>query len=63
MENLKITITLDRDRKTINFVDIGGCTHYMFCEPAEEKEHYQKMTVEEFIADYVHYYESTEEVK
>lgn len=61
MKNLQITITLEKDRKTINFVDVNGSEHSMYCEPADEKERYQKMTVEEFIADYVEYYESVEE--
>lgn len=63
MENLQITITLEKDRKTINLVDVNGSSHYMYCEPADEKERYQKMTVKEFIEDYVRYYESVEEVE
>ena len=62
MENLQITITLEEDRKTINLVDINGCRHHMYEEYSEMKEHYQKMTVAEFIADYVGYYESVEEI-
>lgn len=61
MKNLQITITLEEDRKTINFVDISGCSHYMYEEDNEEKELYQKMTVAEFISNYVKYYESVEE--
>lgn len=63
MQNLQITITLEEDRKTINLVNINGCEHYMWTEYNEEKERYQKMTVAEFIADYVRYYESVEEVE
>lgn len=61
MENLQIIITLEEDRKTINLVEINGCDHYMWQEDNAEKERYQKMTVEEFITDYVKYYESVEE--
>ena len=61
MNNLQITITLEEDRKTINMVDINGSEHYMYCESIDEKERYQQMTVAEFIADYVRYYESVEE--
>ena len=61
MKNLQITITLEKDRKTIHLVDISGCEHYMWSEFADEKERYQQMTVAEFIADYVKYYESVEE--
>lgn len=61
MENLPITIRLEEDRKTIVFVDVNGTGHYMCCEPEDEKERYQQMTVREFIADYVKYYESAEE--
>lgn len=63
MKNLQITITLEEDRKTINLIDISGCNHYMWQESDEEKEHYQNMTVAEFIEDYVKYYESVEEVE
>ena len=63
MKNLQITITLEGDRKTINLVDINGCEHYMWSEDNNEKERYQQMTVAEFIADYVGYYESVEEVE
>lgn len=62
MEKLQITITLEEDRKTINLVDINGSQHYMYGEYDEEKERYQKMTVAEFIAEYVEYYESVEEI-
>jgi hypothetical protein len=61
MENLEIKITLEKDRKTINLVDISGSEHYMFEESEQEKERYLNMSVREFIADYVKYYESTEE--
>lgn len=60
MKPLQITITLENDNKTIHFVDINGCNHYMFEEYEEEKERYQKMTVAEFIDDYVNYYFSVE---
>ena len=63
MNNLQITITLEEDRKTINMVDINGSEHYMYCEPIDEKERHQQMTVAEFIADYVRYYESVEETE
>lgn len=61
MENLEIKITLEKDRKTINLVAVSGSEHYMFEEDNEEKERYLNMTVREFIADYVKYYESAEE--
>lgn len=61
MKNLQIIITLEEDRKTINLVDVNGSQHYMHEEDSEEKECYQKMTVAEFIADYVNYYETVEE--
>ena len=63
MKNLQITIILEEDRKTINFVEINGCEHDMYCETADEKERYQTMTVAEFIADYVKYYETYEEIE
>ena len=63
MKNLQITITLEEDRKTIALVDVNGSQHYMYEEDNEEKEHYKKMTVAEFIADYVKYYESVEEIE
>lgn len=62
MKNLQITITLEKDRKTINLVDIDGSQHYFYEEDKEEQERYQNMTVAEFIAEYVKYYESVEEI-
>ena len=61
MKPLQITITLENDNKTISFVDINGSSHYMCDEPQDEKERYQKMTVAEFIADYVKYCHNAEE--
>lgn len=61
MENLEIKITLEKDRKTINLVDISGSEHYMFEEYNEVKDYYLNMTVREFIDNYVKYYENMKE--
>lgn len=61
MKNLKIILVLEYDNKTINLVSVNGIEHYMFEEDEEEKELYQNMTIKEFIAEYVEYYNSVKE--
>ena len=59
-KQLKITITLEEDAKTIAAVKINGCEHLMYEETSEEQQRYLNMCVRDFISDYVHYYESAQ---
>lgn len=59
-KKITLSIILDEDTQQISLVDIEGRQHYMCDEPPSERNRYLNITTREFIADYVHYYRSSQ---
>lgn len=53
-----LSLTVDRDDGSISLVSLGGVEHYMCDEPKAEKQRYLDMRVQDFVADYLEFYQN-----